>query len=254
MYRTLCTVTLLALAMTSAVLAQETPKSEKPPTAEIFGGFSYLNYEVLSTNLPNGSVTETESCTGTNPILCQVTRTPTPTVNFTPRMGLYGWNGSVTADLTPWFGITTDFSGNYSNAADSITTTLTTTVSPCPANCTTTETSQLSVSNPTVYTFLFGPQFAYPAGKAKLYSRFLAGGEHKSVTESQTNTVNGTVLGEPASAATSGNYFAMAFGGGVDFPVRRNLSWRIGADYLTSTGTAQNHVRLSTGVVWRLGK
>jgi hypothetical protein len=48
--------------------------------------------------------------------------------------------------------------------------------------------------------------------------------------------------------------FAMAFGGGVDYPVRKRMSWRIGADYLTSTGTAQNHVRVSTGLVWELGK
>jgi len=46
----------------------------------------------------------------------------------------------------------------------------------------------------------------------------------------------------------------MAFGGGVDYPVRKKLAWRIGADYLTSTGTAQNHVRVVTGVVWTLGK
>ncbi len=226
------------------------------PKAEVFGGFSYLNYEVLSANLANGSVTENCTSSGTSFGLCQLTQTPTPTVNFNPRMGLYGWNGSVTAVLTPWFGFTTDVSGNYGNATDSITATLTTTQTPCTVDCTTTDTVQLVVSAPTVYTFLFGPQFTFPVRKVKVYGRFLAGGEHKSLTESQTDTLNGAtvLLSELATPVTSGNYFAMAFGGGVDYPIRKNLSWRVGADYLTSTGTAQNHVRVVTGLVWRLGK
>jgi len=97
-------------------------------------------------------------------------------------------------------------------------------------------------------------QFTFPAGKVKVYGRFLAGGEHKSVTELQTDITNGTLLSlsELATPVISGNYFAMAFGGGVDYPVRKKVSWRVGADYLTSTGTAQNHVRVVTGLVWRL--
>jgi hypothetical protein len=46
----------------------------------------------------------------------------------------------------------------------------------------------------------------------------------------------------------------MAFGGGADYPIGKKLAWRVGADYLTSTGTGQNHVRVVTGVVWTLGK
>jgi hypothetical protein len=128
------------------------------PKVEVFGGFSYLNYEAASVNLPNGSVTE--NCTVTSSSFnCQLNPTSTPTVNFTPRMNLYGWNGSVTADLTPWFGFTTDFSGNYGNESDSITATLTTTLSPCTVACTTTDTYQYQVSQPRIHTFLFGPQF-----------------------------------------------------------------------------------------------
>jgi len=46
----------------------------------------------------------------------------------------------------------------------------------------------------------------------------------------------------------------MGFGGGADYPLRKKLSWRTGADYLTSTGTNENHVRVVTGLVWQLGK
>lgn len=80
------------------------------------------------------------------------------------------------------------------------------------------------VSDPTLYTFLFGPQFSFPAGKVKAYGRFLAGGSHRSLTESQTDTLNGQVLASAlATSSASGNLFAMAFGGGVDYPVRKNI-------------------------------
>jgi hypothetical protein len=48
--------------------------------------------------------------------------------------------------------------------------------------------------------------------------------------------------------------FAMAAGGRVDFSIRHNLAWRLQPDYLTSAAAlGQNHVRASTGIVWRLG-
>jgi len=44
----------------------------------------------------------------------------------------------------------------------------------------------------------------------------------------------------------------MATGGGVDYSIKRNLAWRLAADYLTGQGANQNNVRVSTGLVWRL--
>ena len=224
-------------------LAQSTPK------AEIFGGFSYVNYEVISATLPGG--TETLPVSGSG-----ISTLSEPTVNFNPRMNLFGWNGSVTANLLPWFGITTDFGGDYSNATQSTTSTLTiTTGLSCVSNCNITETYQLVVSDPRVYTFLFGPQFAVPAHRVKLFAHFLAGGMNRSVTTVETITTNGSsVPGISNLPARSDNLFTMAFGGGADYPVHKQLSWRVAADYLTSTGTAQNHLRVSTGLVWRLGK
>lgn len=229
--------------------AQYTPK------VGVFGGFSYLNYQAVSVNLPSGSATE--SCTSTsNPGFISCTTPSAPTVNFAPRLGLYGWNGSVTAGLTPWFGFTTDFSGNYGNTTASITTTVTTTTSPCTSGCTTSETYQYQVTAHRVHTFLFGPQFTFPAGKVRAYSHFLVGGLNRNIAASETISYNGaSVSSSPnQSSSSSTNMFAMAFGGGVDYPVRKNMAWRIGADYLTSTGTAQNHVRVTSGLVWTLGK
>lgn len=237
MRQVVCVAVLLAWSM--PILAQSTPQ------AEVFGGFSYLNYEGISINLPSG--TETIS-TG----LVQ-----TPNVNFSPRLDLYGWNGSATANLLPWFGITTDFGGDYSNAHRSTSSTLTVTTQPsCVTNCTYTETYQVTISGPIVHTFLFGPQFDFQAGRARVYSHFLAGGMHRSLSETEMITTSGVITSPNItnSATNSTNLFAMAFGGGADFPIRKKLSWRVGADYLTSTGAAQNHIRISTGPVWKLGK
>lgn len=225
------------------------------PKVEVFGGFSYLSYEALSVNLPSGSVTE--NCPSSSSGNCQVTPDPTPTVNFTPRFGLYGWNGSATAVLTPWFGFTTDFSGNYTNATDSTTVTQTVTYSPCGSDCTSINTVQYSVSASRIYTFMFGPQFTFPTGKVKAYSRFLVGGMNKevSISETVTSSPGGLVtLTEFAQPTSPGIAFALAFGGGIDYPIRKKMSWRTGVDYLTSTGTPQNHLRVYTGAVWKLGK
>jgi hypothetical protein len=178
-------------------------------------------------------------------------------------MGLYGWNGSVTALLTPWFGFTTDISGNYSTSTRSATTTLTTietqncSPTPCtPLTDTMTSTYQATVSGPLLHHFLFGPQFYFPTRKTRTYAHFLIGDANRSLSSLETVTVTGpgTVSGFAPSTGAFFNEFAMGFGGGADYPIRKKLSWRTGADYLTSTGTAQNHFRVSTGLVWRIGK
>jgi hypothetical protein len=46
----------------------------------------------------------------------------------------------------------------------------------------------------------------------------------------------------------------MAFGGGADYPIRRKISPRLGAGYLTGTGAGQNHFRVTARLVWKLRK
>ena len=72
-----------------------------------------------------------------------------------------------------------------------------------------------------------------------------------------STSVSGGVVAIPA-ATVSGHIgeteFAMALGGGIDYSIRRRWAWRLQADYLTSAaGIGQNHVRISSGLVWRLG-
>lgn len=212
--------------------------------AELFAGFSYLNYQARHT-IPTGIVVAT---------ICSSSPCPLPTVSSVesiPRMGLYGWNGAAMANLTRWFGLTLDLSGAYSNASKQDTTVLTITRAGCLSNCVTTVTQTVTISEPRIHYFLFGPQFTFPAGNASVFGRSLIGASYRNAIE----TYYGDPFNSfPTTSSNSAYSFAYGFGGGVNYPLGKKISWRIAADYLTGTETAQHHLRVSTGPVLRLGK
>jgi hypothetical protein len=225
----------VAIFTTSLVMSQ-LASAQEAPKAEFFAGYSYANYEVLA---PAPAFSNSNETISGNP---------------SGRLGTNGWNASVAADLTPWFGFVTDFSGYYSGSSVSVTSTQTIINSCIPVGCPPlTITSVLTASSPKVYNFLFGPQFSFGAGKLKPFAHFLVGAERSDITRtvSETNSGNSVFLGEPPEPASTG--LALAFGGGADYSLKHNLSWRIQADYLSGQGTGQNHVRISTGPVWRPG-
>ena len=228
----LCAVVFLMsniLACEVAALAQDTPK------AEIFAGFSYGNYELI----PGESASTLPSVTISG--------------NPSGRLSVFGWNGSVAANMNRWFGLATDFSGYYSGSSTSVTTTETFT---CGPGCTQTITYVQTASSPKIHNFLFGPQFSYPSGRIRPFGHFLVGGNHMNVTRSESSSSSGGGgIGITSGTSTVGSSgFAMAAGGGVDYSIKENLAWRIESDYLTGEGVGQDHVRVSTGLVWKLGK
>lgn len=233
MRRVLCALVSIA-ALNLAAHAQDAPK------AVVFGGFSVANYELIPAEASQS--------------ISNITSTGNPS----GRLNLFGWNGSVAVNVNRWFSFATDFSGYYSGS--SVSTTNTETIAnPCvPVSCApVTETNVNVASRPRIYNFLFGPQFSYPGRKFSPFAHFLIGGEHSDVTRSESLT-SSSGLGTGISAlanplAESGIVFAMALGGGVDYSITRNLAWRIQSDSLTNQGTGQNHVRVSTGLAWRLG-
>jgi len=252
MRRTLCATVLLVSIGSLAVHAQDAPKPKQSASVDIFGGFSYANYELLSVS---SSVSSGSSSSSTLSI--------TSPSNVSARLGLYGWNAAISANLMPWFGLVTDFSGVYSNGSTSLTQTLASSLCGLPSTGTCTETIQNVASSPKIHNFLFGPQFAYPHGKLKPFARFLLGGSRRSISISETITLteNGssgttsppeTIL--TSQSSTPGNLFAMAFGGGADYRFRPGLAWRTTVDYLTGEGAGQNHVRVSSGILWQSGK
>jgi hypothetical protein len=224
----------LVVVCSLAALAQDAPK------AEIFAGFSYGNYELIPSS-------------GSSSIAGVTILSGAPSA----RLGLSGWDGSAAVNMNRWFSFVTDFSGYYSGSSAS--TTRTETLS-CGPSCTQTSMIVNTVANPKIHNFLFGPQFSYPSGKIRPFAHFLVGGEHVDLTSSLNETGSaGSLITFPATvesghASTTG--FAMAFGGGVDYSIKRSLAWRIQTDYLTNQtgGLGQNHVRVSTGLVWRLGE
>ena len=219
---------LAVLVFSVPVLAEDAPK------AEIFAGFSYGNYELIPGSSSFSNPDETISGSSS------------------ARLGLYGWNGSVAVNMNRWFSFATDFNGLYSGSSASNTTKETLT---CGPGCTETITIVDVASRPKVHNFLFGPQFSYPRGKIRPFAHFLLGMEHLNLTRSEnlSSTGVGFISGVPLPQSAGNNEFAMAVGGGVDYSIKHNLAWRLESDYLTGQGTGQNHVRVSTGLVWRLG-
>jgi opacity protein-like surface antigen len=224
-----CVVVFTVCAL--AAFAQDAPK------AEIFGGFSYGNYELLAATPSFSSSNET------------ISGSPSA------RLSLFGWNGSVAVHVNPWFSFATDVSGYYSGSSASVTNTETIT-NPCgPESCPPETITTTSIAaSPKIHNFLFGPQFSHPVGKIRPFVHFLLGGEHSDITRSSSITSSGnTITSIPEPVQNGEIEFAMALGGGVDYSIKRNLAWRLVADYLTNQGTSQNHVRVSTGLVWRVG-
>lgn len=178
------------------------------PKAEIFGGYSYGNIQVLSGN-----------------------------------SSANGWNASVTVNFYKWFGLTSDFSGVY-GAKGSETTTI-------PLLPPITETIQ-EKANANVHTFMFGPQFSLRRGRLQPLVHFLIGEARsgESVTITETGLPGLFVLNSHNSLVTSSASFAA--GGGFDYTIKKNLAWRVQADYM-SLGTS-NDMRVSTGIVFRLGR
>jgi opacity protein-like surface antigen len=231
----LCAAVLFLVSNLSVLVFSVSVFAQDAPKAEIFAGFSYGNYELIPGSSSFANPDETIS--GSSSV----------------RLGLYGWNGSVAVNMNRWFSFVTDFSGLYSGSSASNTTKETLI---CGPSCTETITIVDVASRPKVHNFLFGPQFSYPRGKIRPFAHFLLGMEHLDLTRSEN--VSSTGAGFISSAAlpesAGDNEFAVAMGGGVDYSIKHNLAWRLEADYLTGQGTGQNHVRVSTGLVWRLGK
>jgi hypothetical protein len=165
------------------------------PKAELFGGYSYFRAN------PDG-------------------------------LNLNGWNASVTANMTNWFGVEGDFSGHYG--------------SPRVYGF---EVPFVDVSS---YTFMAGPKLTYRANTVAPFAHFLIGSARAS-TGAFGYSLSDTAL-------------ATVVGGGVDINVSKSLAIRaIQADYVMTrfqTGPQiafsgfddrQNNFSLSAGLVLKLG-
>jgi len=160
---------------------------------------------------------------------------PTPLIYMARHhyMNMNGWDFSVTENVNRRFGGTLDISGYYK--------------SPTIGRVTTRDH---------IYSILYGPRFTFPkaggnAAPARLisasvpFAHILFGGAH-----------TGATVGPPGAHASDFS-FAMAIGGGLDWPLKPNADMRVlQLDYLRTNapGVGQNNYRASVGLVLRFGK
>jgi hypothetical protein len=158
---------------------------------------------------------------------------------------LNGWEGQGTFNFNRHFGVTADFTGNSHQLAG---------------------VSALGFSVGTqqhMYQFLFGPTVTTYFGKSSVFGHALFGAAHSSLSAGASLPI----IGGLSAPITSGNAFAMAFGGGVDIGLTHHFAIRaaqidfvrtnfnavdaLASGLSTGTGNSQNSFRFSTGVVWR---
>lgn len=151
-------------------------------------------------------------------------------------LNFHGWNAAAQVNLNDWFGVVADFSGGYRS---SVTFQIPSPFDPEPFEV------QL---DPSVHSFLFGPQFSLRRERFTLFGRTLVGFVRTTVSA--------------FGFSISDSAFGLAAGGGVDARVNDFVAVRIvQADYvlsrfqgLSGSAESQHNARVSAGVVFRFGR
>jgi opacity protein-like surface antigen len=154
----------------------------------------------------------------------------------TVTSNLHGGSGSIAYNVNNWFGLAADFGGSKISTLDA---------SGLPS---------VDVSS-TLFTYVFGPRFSYRKYKTFTpFAQVLFGGAHITDVKAMGVTIS-----------KSENAFAMTAGGGLDWNVTDHIAIRVAqveyaltkfSDPFSVTGASgtQNNVRISAGIVFRLGK
>lgn len=112
-----------------------------------------------------------------------------------------------------------------------------------------------------MFTYLFGPQFKVRAHKIQPFVHLLFGGAHTNVYGNAFKTLCQPIAGNcSVTKAPTAEAFALDFGGGVDLPINRTISFRPAQiDYILTrysnpfTKTSnQNNFHYSVGIVFTL--
>jgi outer membrane immunogenic protein len=107
-----------------------------------------------------------------------------------------------------------------------------------------------------LFTYTFGPQIKYRAGKFEPFAEALLGGAHSNFYANACNKDTGLC----GSTSPSNNAFALAIGGGIDIAVSEHFGIRlVDADYeltrfgnnFTGGNNSQSNFRFQTGVQFR---
>jgi hypothetical protein len=164
-----------------------------------------------------------------------------------------GWNASVSQNVTSWFGGTLDVSGAYARPTIKIAANLFGPGFPPTAE------SFPNLINASAYTFMYGPTFSYRKRRFDLFGRVLLGAAHARASVTSQGAADLAAVGVFATPTSSQTKFAIAAGGGTDFPFANVLALRLTADWIHSTFSdfgddRQNNIRVSAGLVYRIGR
>lgn len=146
MHRNYIIAFVIFLAVTAAY-------AQVPTSGNIYGGFSYVNADLIA-----GS-----------------------------RSNLNGWNGSLEGKVFPFVGMVADFSGDYGSRTVEVPSGSTV----CPVGvilpCLPMGTSSINVSLHQ-HNFLFGPRVSFSVGKVRPFAHALFGASHLTESESGTSS------------------------------------------------------------------
>jgi Outer membrane protein beta-barrel domain len=168
-----------------------------------------------------------------------------PAKNFVGSRNLNGGGGSFTYNFSKFVGFKADFQGY---GTENLTFSVVATPPYIPRTASFTTQANL-------FSYLFGPQFNIPLHRVRIFGETLFGAAHTNGYANLFNAAGVTGL------SASNNGFAMAFGGGLDIPVREHVAIRPGQfDYfLTRYEWApiginnQSNFRYVAGVVFVFG-
>ena len=173
-----------------------------------------------------------------------------PSASYTQGHSLNGGGGAIKLNINSYLGIVMDLQGYGSN----------TTKFTIPANASFPGGASGSVQG-NLFTYMFGPQIKVRAHGFQPFGHLLFGGAHSNVYGNAYKQIcQPSAGGCSFNKAPAGNAFAMAFGGGVDIPISKTVSFRpVEIDYLLTrftnqfTNSNQSNFRYSAGVVFSFG-
>jgi hypothetical protein len=138
------------------------------------------------------------------------------TLGFSDQLNLNGWSAGLSLPhIVSGLGVAADASGHYTPELEE-------------------------------YNFMVGPQYSFEWKSMRFYAHGMFGRSRNRLRHPGSTLLAPSWLGR-----------AIAAGGGVDIPVSERFSVRVvQADYLviSSFGTRQYNLRLSTGLIYRFGK
>ena len=176
-----------------------------------------------------------------------------PTITGLNTRSLNGGGGGVQVNFWKIFGLKADFQGYMSTQTEvNVTSPIPTPGGVIPVG--------LYKSNSTMFSYLFGPVIRVPMGRVRPFGNILFGGVHTNLY----GQLNSSLIanGGQSNLSTEAQHpFAMAFGGGLDVAVSKNVAIRLGeVDWILTRFTNiwtntnnQNNFRYLGGVVFTFG-